>query len=450
MKIFQKSILYYIACMVLCLSLLPSCVKDDTEAPDMGTFYMINTRADIGNNHQQTDPDTRVHELRLLLFPVGEDLSVVNYYSETDEEDYSSGVYKAKFKMERNAHFDVYAIANESASGQIDSDLAFLRQDIVSRRELESTKNVRPVLYKKENCQENGMDREKGLMMTAAYKNMSLDRQIGGSGSEADPYVLSFEEENRRERPELEGDRSAIELLRCMAKVEIVYKSIVSCGRRPDRLEPNDGPAGEEYVMDIIKEDGAIVYVTNKEKQYWPVSGWVAPAFYKNDHRVQLINMPAVYSLFPTGKVQTSTEMLPPTAYTYHIDENLEKPDMEHLVLSKEYWSFDPDPEYELELPIGGTISHGYKVCFYIPEYICPENLPDDKKPALKFTYKSAPFLFAEESDYKWHTETFLFENSAQRTNYEVILGSDPKERADYNIYRNRQYVVWVDYSCPL
>ena len=116
-----------------------SCVRDYNSLEGDETGYVLvqfdllhSLRANglrAGNSTEELD--NKLQELRMIVFPEGENASVINLLA-TDQQRENKRII---FKLSKLQKYDFYFIANESASGQKGSDLAFLdNQEVSSKR----------------------------------------------------------------------------------------------------------------------------------------------------------------------------------------------------------------------------------------------------------------------------------------------------------------------------
>lgn len=339
-----------------------------------------------------TDVDNKLDELRVIIFPAGENRSVVNHLATAQE----LTNRRATFLFDKMARYDFYFIANESASNQKSGALAFLSGEQVNRQDLESMTSVQMVNVASE-VQNSGLGST--IMMTALYKNVSVSTSLRrGSGTQSDPYVVDFTAFNKIQRPNYtEPDRSKAELMRSLAKVELTLKGIVAI-----RTKPGSTASSPQYDY-----------------------SWALPYGYKDNSKLQIeiLNMPKSYTLFPSSKLTdiATVGTLPPYQFSFN-----SKPDPKYVI--------QPDIS---EPSIGGIYMGDYVITIYLPEYLAAKSLDESAQPAIKITYYEAGVDTPKSRTYPFKNESA----SAQSTDYETIL-KDLPERADWNVYRNRLYRI--------
>lgn len=389
-----------IPCLLLFLCLTASCRVDCSEL-DTDTYVSVQFEILQGLSSDRpitkesrtpgTDVDNKLNELRVIIFPTGENRSVVNHLATAQE----CTNRRAAFLFNKKARYDFYFIANESASNQKSGALSFLRGEQVRRSDLESMKSVQMVNVASE-VQNSGLG--SAIMMTALYKSVSVSTSLRGSGTQTDPYVVDFTAFNKIQRPNYaEIDRSKAELMRSLAKVELTLKGIVAIRTKP----------------------GA----TASKPQY--DYSWALPYGYKDNSKLQIeiLNMPKSYTLFPSSKLTDIANVgtLPPYQFSFN-----SKPDPKYVIR--------PDIS---EPSIGGIYMGDYVITIYLPEYLAAKSLAESAQPGIKITYYEAGVDAPKSRTYPFKNESA----SAQTTDYETIL-KDLPERADWNVYRNRLYRI--------
>ena len=389
-----------IPCLLLFLCLTASCRVDCTEldtetyvSVQFGILQGLSSDRPVAKDHRApgTDVDNKLDELRVIIFPAGENRSVVNYLATA--QDLTNR--RATFLFDKMARYDFYFIANESASNQKSGVLAFLSGEQVNRADLESMTGVQMVNVASE-VQNSGLG--SAIMMTALYKNVPVSTSLRGSGTQSDPYVVDFTAFNKIQRPKYTApDRSKAELMRSLAKVELTLKGIVAIRTKPGST------------------------ATTPQYDY----SWTLPYGYKDNSKLQIeiLNMPKSYTLFPSSKLTdiATVGTLPPYQFSFK-----SKPDPKYVIL--------PDIS---EPSIGGIYMGDYVITIYLPEYLAAKSLAENAQPAIKITYYEAGLDTPKSRIYPFKNESA----SAQTTDYETIL-KDLPERADWNVYRNRLYQI--------
>lgn len=349
---------------------------------------------DPGFTNPNTDPEhneDRIEELRMIAFPVGEANASLNL-----KFDAASIVNnRITFKVSEPRAYDIYLLANESASGQAATQLAFLQGAAVSRNELETTiakVDMVGIVPEQMGSGVNGT-----FMMTAVYKNVSFSRSLPGTGSQSDPHRIDLSAQNLQQRPQVHGtDRKSAEMMRSLAKLEITLKDIVE-------ISPN-GSGGFSY-------------------------DWILPYGYTPNSRlkVELLNMPKKYTLFPRPQLT---------------DISLVGGAIQNYVFS---FSTAPDPKAvilppEVEPSIGGILTADYKLYVYLPEYLAAKTLAENQKPGVKISYYEEGVAGVKDRFYP-------IENDGP-THYDNIL-EEPGIKDQYSklwsVFRNRLYKMTVN-----
>ena len=343
-----------------------------------------------GNSTEELD--NKLQELRMIVFPEGENASVINLLA-TDQQRENKRII---FKLSKLQKYDFYFIANESASGQKGSDLAFLdNQEVIPRSQLEGMKTVKaPNIVSEEELTGVGAS----IMMTALYKGVLISESLQGAGTQISPYIIDLTKFNEVQRPNLTAtNRVPAELMRSLAKVELTLKGIVA----------------------IRTKQGSTA--SNPQYNY----SWVLPYGYKDSSKllIEVLNMPKSYTLFPSSKLTdiATVGSLPPYQFSFN-----SKPDPKYVIR--------PDIS---EPSIGGIYMGDYVITIYLPEYLAKKSLAKNAQPAIKITYYEAGIDTPKSRIYPFKNESA----SAQTTDYETIL-KDLPERADWNVYRNRLYQI--------
>lgn len=342
-----------------------------------------------GFTDPNTDPSERedvIKELRLILFPSGGANAAMNM--KFDEAGIVNG--RVTFRMSELRTYDVYLLANESASGQSATDLAFLSQAGISRNQLESFANVKMVGITPEQV---GSGVENYFMMTAVYKNVVFSRTLPGSGTQADPHRIDLQSQNVMQRPQIQGqDRQSAEMMRSLAKMEITLKDVVEV---------------------VVGEDGSKTY------------SWILPYGYTPNSRlkVELLNMPAKYTLFPRKQLTNPAIVGAAQGYTFSFQG---APQEAYVVL----------PPNIDDASIGGILTADYRLYVYLPEYLASQTLPEQQRPGVKITY-------SEENVANPKSRFYPIRN-AGATHYDTVLG-DLDHSKDWSVFRNRFYKMKVN-----
>lgn len=342
----------------------------------------------------EVEAEDKIEEFRLIIFPTGGNTSIVNLFVA----DLGQNNRRVVFKLKKKARYDFYLIANESASGQKATDLAFLSHDQISRSELENVRSIQMINVSSEK-QKSGLG--SAIMMTALYKNVPVSESLRGNGTEFNPYIIDLTEFNRlQRRHDVATDRSSAELMRSLAKVELTLKGVVAI--RPHSQMTLDNPK-YEY-------------------------SWILPYGYKDDSKllIEVLNTPKSYTLFPCNLLTdiTTVGVLPPYQFSFN-----DKPDPNYVVL--------PDLS---DSSIGGIYVGDYVITIYLPEYLASESLAEEERPEIKITYHVDGKTDKQSKIYPFQNK----ETNLQPTDYETALEGLP-QRPLWNIYRNRLYKIKVN-----
>lgn len=376
------------------------CKTSPKESLEEGTFVALQfeslrAHGDDAEENGTTTPNTDIEhkedaikELRVILYPTGVDTPVFN--QKFAEQELSS--QRVVFKLKDFKHYDFYFIANESASNQSDTDLAFLKSNTLNRRQLEEFSNVKIESLVHSNKQFTG--KEDYIMMTACYKNILLSKSLQGSGSASNPYIVDFTIPNKAQRPIIRSSsRQAVEMMRSLAKLELLFKGMVH-----------------------------IIPTGRKTYQY----RWVLPyGFLDNTHlSIAVLNMPKSYTLFPKGFPTDIVQTGKVVNYTFDFSE---APEKENIVF----------PNNIREIPIGGVLRGDYKLTIYLPEYLTSSSLAYQERPGIQISYYTR-------DEPNMQTRFYPMQNSQTPTHYEQVLQA-LIDRPEWNVYRNRFYRITVE-----
>lgn len=378
-----------------------SCVRDYNSLEGDETGYVLvqfdllhSLRANglrAGNSTEELD--NKLQELRMIVFPEGENASVINLLA-TDQQRENKRII---FKLSKLQKYDFYFIANESASGQKGSDLAFLdNQEVILRSQLEEMKTVKaPNIVSEKELTGVGTS----IMMTALYKGALISESLQGAGTQSSPYIVDLTKFNEVQRPNLTAtNRAPAELMRSLAKVELTLKGIVAIRTKPGST------------------------ASNPQYNY----SWVLPYGYKESSKllIEILNMPKSYTLFPSNRLTdiATVGTQPPYQFSFNGDPN---PD--YIV-----------PPTMTGPSIGGIYMGDYKITLYLPEYLASSQLAEAQRPAIKITYQVAG------SDDKLSKIYPIQNGTPASTDYETVLAG-LTDRPDWNVYRNRFYQIQVN-----
>lgn len=284
----------YLIALSVFISLLMSCARGhETEEPirdNEKVCIELSINSFSGQDNTSSTPKSSrlrasssvekneklIEEVRIVGFYPGEATSCFNLYF--DLKNQANNQKKIKFVARASQTYDLYVLANESATNERNSTLSFLNKSTITRNELLGAKVATVGVKKNKNY--SGVDRL--FMMTATYLNVDIKPEMlsGGDGTENKPFKLDLSGYNKRQYGEIRGrrDRSGIELIRSLAKIEVVLKDYVKVKRS-------------------IGSDGNYKYTYD----------WVLPLGYSTDNylRVLLYNYPSKYPLFPIKDFST-------------------------------------------------------------------------------------------------------------------------------------------------
>lgn len=387
--------------LVLLLSLvwggLVGCSSSNTSSPndDGGNFLTVglNLRAQEDNkntlNKDLQDEEDKVHELRIMLFQGG-DLKYnlcYNVPGGTGTDFTFNGdptVRRAVFKLPKPGVYDMVVIANERVDDTQGPSITTQLNAIARREQLNNIRIDMPTIYKAGTLPNIKLRSP----MTAEYKNVDMNH----SGTQTSPYRIV-----------LPTDSHGVELLRTMAKVEILLEDMIEVEELP-----------------------------NNQKKY----SWIAPWRYDRIYTVQSLNMPKSFPLMPQNQFTPDTEIVSGAIFN---DITLPSiPDSRCVI---EFPAEDPS--------IGGVVMANYRLAFYVPEYLAKTGLADASKPLLKFTYKYwddawNPNTLAEKTSN--HPMKNLNLPAARKYLQEVVdlHGGTVITTGDYSVYRNSCYRISV------
>ncbi len=369
----------------------PSPQQEDVEKNNLQyvscSFSTLRSHGDDTETPGTTDPNTdqdnyedRIISLRVILFYRGTDRPFFNKKLERAEISSKAIV----FSIKKDKPFDMYIIANEDSA---QSDFVPFFRNSFTRTELETFRYA-PVLT-------SVTDYGKGILMTACYKNLKLQR-TEGKGSRVDPYILDLSAQNREQRPNIKGERKAVELMRNLAKVELILKDLV------------------ELMPSSTKE--------NKSFQ------WAIPYGF-HDYKpivVKFKNYPATTTLFPISELTPSQER------REEISETLGRGSFVN-------YSYVVVPTNWEDISVGGVRTLDYKLSFFVPEAFNSLTQEEKDKPQIVFEYYTNSMSGYEDPKIK----SFPLQNGTTPTHYDYIV-NQLSEKADWNIYRNRYYKIPV------
>ena len=389
--------------LVLILSLvwggLVGCSSSNNTSPNGDNYLTVNLNLRAQEDGQNTlnkdlqDEEDKVHELRIMLFQGG-DLKYnlcYNVPGGTGTDLAFNGdpsVRRAVFRLPKPGVYDMVVIANERVDDTQGSSITTKLNGIARREQLNDIRINMPTIYKA------------GILpniklrspMTAEYKNVDMNH----AGTQTNPYQITLPTPSR-----------GVELLRGMAKVELLLKDMIEVEELP-----------------------------NNQKKY----SWIGTGLFERLYTVQSFNMPKSFSLMPQNLLTPDAEVASGVLFN-----NIPLP-------------ATPDPKCVIEPAspedpsIGGILTADYRLAFYIPEYLAKTGLGADSQPLLKFTYKYWSNVW-DPSSLTEKTSNHPMKNTnlpaARKYLQEVVTlhGGTMVTTGEYSVYRNSCYRISVRFS---
>ncbi len=344
-------------------------------------------------NKDLQDEEDKVHELRIMLFQGG-DLKYnlcYNVPGGTGTDFTFNGdpsVRRAVFRLPKPGVYDMVVIANEHVNTTEGPTITSKLNAIARRDQLNDIRIDMPTIYKAGTLPNIKLRSP----MTAEYKNVDMNH----SGTQATPYQII-----------LPTPTHGVELLRCMAKVELLLKDMIE-----------------------VEE------LANNQKKY----SWIGSGSFERLYTVQSFNMPKSFSLMPQNQLTPDAEVASGVLFN-----NIPLP-------------ATPDPRCVIEPAspedpsIGGILTADYRLAFYIPEYLAKTGLGADSQPLLKFTYKYWSNIW-DPSSLTEKTSNHPMKNpnlsAAQKYLQEVVTlhGGTVVTTGEYSVYRNSCYRISVRFQ---
>ena len=340
-------------------------------------------------NKDLQDEEDKVHELRIMLFQGG-DLKYnlcYNVPGGTGTDFTFNGdpaVRRAVFRLPKPGVYDMVVIANEHVDATQGSTITTKLNGIARRDQLNDIRIDMPTIYKAGTLPNIKLRSP----MTAEYKNVDMNH----SGTQATPYQIILPTPSR-----------GVELLRCMAKVELLLKDMIE-----------------------VEE------LANNPKKY----SWRGTGLFERLYTVQSFNMPKTFSLMPQNKFTPDAEVVSGVLFN-------------DILLPS-----TPDSRCVIEFPaedpsIGGIQTADYRLAFYIPEYLAKTGLAEGKQPSLRFIYKYWHDVW-DPSSLTEKTSNHPMQNpnlpAAQKYLQEVVTlhGGTVVTTGEYSVYRNSCYRISV------
>ncbi|WP_281673386.1 hypothetical protein [Porphyromonas asaccharolytica] len=330
-------------------------------------------------NTDQIDKEDYVTELRIILLQ-GDEVKKNFYFRGLDPDSHSpnkltTGYNEVSFKLEEDEMdiYDMMVIANESSLKTSEGkDLSRILSVVTTREEM---KSIVLNTYGIERWSSSSFH----IPMTAEYS--AVDMRKGGSKDS--PLKL-----------QLPTPTKGIELLRILAKVELIIKDCVEATRRRDG-----------------KFD----------------CSWIGPWGFDRVVTIDLDKASADTPLFPANQyssLETSSD-----ATAIRLNQEVEESSVVGL---------DDLPD---DGSIGGVYLLDYRVRFYLPERLVAEAQEADQATEMKITwnYYPNPWDFKEKKE---HTTTSSFSNNERADDY--LTTSATFEPSGKSVYRNSVYRVAI------
>lgn len=330
-------------------------------------------------NTDKTDKEDYVKELRVILLQ-GDEVKKNFYFRGLDPDSHSpnkltTGYNKVSFKLEEDEMdiYDMMVIANESSLRTSEGkDLSKILPTVTKRDEI---KSIVLNTYGIESWSSSSFH----IPMTAEYS--AVDMRKGGSKDS--PLKL-----------QLPTPTKGVELLRILAKVELIIKDCVEATRRRDG-----------------KFD----------------CSWIGPWGFDRVVTIDLDKASADTPLFPANQyssLETSSD-----ATAIRLNQEVEESSVVGL---------DDLPN---DGSIGGVYLLDYRVRFYLPERLVAEAQEADQATEMKITwnYYPNPWDFKEKKE---HTTTSFFSNNERADDY--LTTSATFDPSDKSVYRNSCYRIAI------
>lgn len=426
-----RSTLYSGLCLVamlLCDLALQGCITDpqpeerptEEAATVSGGAYIsvgLSLRAqnddEYSINKDKDDYEDAVSELRLFVFQ-GDKLIHNYYYSKSNTRetnlDYtvdSQGEH-ATFKIDKPGYYDLVFIANEG-------NLSQTFKTIKTRRAMDQYTNR--VSYKDPELSDYPAstipspvsgNRMKSPM-TAEYMGVNLT----AAGTKDNPYRLT-----------LPTSTGKVELLRALAKVEILFKDAIM--KRSPVDDNQDKYPYKEYPYE-----------------------WAWPELVHEFKGILAVSIPQYYSLFPVNKYTSESDR-----YKTRTTPTTEQEAADNTRFA---YFLGPYPRKRYAIPgedadkdesTGGIRPFDYKIYFYIPECLVAKNTAKWALPLLDFNYD----IFAGKN---WWDEIYetvhtyrVFRNNNHATDYLKFYCEQHNEQmleySENSVFRNSCYRITV------
>ena len=330
-------------------------------------------------NTDQTDKEDYVKELRVILLQ-GDEVKKNFYFRALDPDSHSlnkltTGHNEVSFKLEEEEMgiYDMMVIANESSlRTSTGKKLSTILSKIKTRDEIKSIVLDTYVI-------ESRRSSSFYIPMTAEYSD--VDMQKGGS-------------KDRPIKLQLPTPTKGVELLRILAKVELIIKDCVEATRRSDG-----------------KYD----------------CSWIGPWGFDRVVTIYLDKVSAETPLFPANQYSSLETYSGETAVS-----------LSRVVDESSVVGLDNLPKDD---PIGGAYLLDYRVRFYLPERLVAQGQEDEQATVMKikWNYYPDPWNFREKKE---HTTTSSFSNNERADDY--LTTSATFDPSDKSVYRNSCYRIGI------
>lgn len=330
-------------------------------------------------NTDKTDKEDYVKELRVILLQ-GDEVKKNFYFRALDPDSHSlnkltTGHNEVSFKLEEEEMgiYDMMVIANESSlRTSTRKKLSTILSKIKTRDEIKSIVLDTYVI-------ESRRSSSFYIPMTAEYSD--VDMQKGGS-------------KDRPIKLQLPTPTKGVELLRILAKVELIIKDCVEATRRSDG-----------------KYD----------------CSWIGPWGFDRVVTIYLDKVSAETPLFPANQYSSLETYSGETAVS-----------LSRVVDESSVVGLDDLPKDD---PIGGAYLLDYRVHFYLPERLVAQGQEDEQATVMKITwnYYPDPWNYKEKKE---HTTTSSFSNNERADDY--LTTSATFDPSDKSVYRNSSYRIAI------
>lgn len=394
----RYNIIYTTLLTIGMLLTLASCVRQDCNeeliGDGQGLYFSLQFRVRKAHNQNlraqedgvysintdKTDKEDYVKELRVILLQ-GDEVKKNFYFSALDPDSHSAyklttGHNKVSFKLEEEEMdiYDMMVIANESSLQTSEGeDLSKILSAVTKRDEI---KSIVLDTYGIEGRSSSSLY----IPMTAEYSDVNMRK----GGSKDSPLKL-----------QLPTPTKGVELLRVLAKVELIIKDCVEATRRIDGEFDCSwiGPWGFDRVVTI-----------NVEK-----ASYDTPLFPANQ-----------YSSLETSSDETAVTL------SQVVDES-------------SVIGLDNLPD---DGSIGGVYLLDYRVRFYLPERLVAEAQEADQATEMKITWNYYPNPW-DSSKKEKHTNQVSFVRQNEKAD-DYLTTSASFAPSDKSVYRNSCYRITI------